>query len=166
MRTDDLARKALEQTESVSSVRERWGSRVVGQDGSLDRKRIAEIVFSDGEELAWLEELLHPVVRSMWMAALEEDRRSDVVVEIPLLFEKNLAFHFDFVVSVDCPESQQRQRLCAKGLSEEEIEARKSRQFPAAKKNAEADFVLTNCGTLPLLEKQVFRLSRRLRGLR
>tara|TARA_R100000027_G_scaffold62209_1_gene54158 strand:- start:14511 stop:15113 length:603 start_codon:yes stop_codon:yes gene_type:complete len=162
--TDHLAREELEKPEALAVLRERWGGSVFTERGILDRRAVARIVFADTAELDWLEGLLHPMVRTRWMAMIEEDRESDFVVEIPLLFEKNLASHFDFVVSLNCPEDLQRERLIARGLSAEDIEARKLRQLPALEKDSRADFVLSNCGTIPFLEKQVIRLSERIRN--
>ncbi len=164
VRTDDLARKELDKPQQKQRLRERWGTRILSENGEIDRRKVAGIVFSDPDELAWLEEFLHPLVRERWLAVLRDDPHNDLVVEIPLLFEKKLASHFDFVVSVDCPEPQQLSRLRAKGFSDEDIEARKRRQFSAGVKNSLADFVLTNNGTVPFLEQQIFRLSQRLRA--
>lgn len=164
VRTDDLARKELDKPQQKQRLRERWGTRILSENGEIDRRKVAGIVFSDPGELAWLEEFLHPLVRERWLAVLRDDPHNDLVVEIPLLFEKKLASHFDFVVSVDCPEPQQLSRLRAKGFSDEDIEARKRRQFSAGVKNSLADFVLTNNGTVPFLEQQIFRLSQRLRA--
>jgi len=166
VRTDDLAREILDLPEQRSAVRRRWGDGVLNEDGSLNRSRIGGIVFNDSKELDWLEELVHPLVRARWMEIVQENREHDVVVEIPLLFEKNLASHFDFVVSVNCTEHKQLSRLQAKGLTVRDIEARRGRQFPGEVKDAKADFVLCNCGTIPFLEKQVTRLSRHLRETR
>lgn len=164
VRTDNLAREEMEKPEAQLPIKDRWGSAVLGADGSLNRKAIAKIVFSDPAELEWLEGLLHPMVRERWARIIAEDHENDVVVEIPLLYEKKLASHFDFVVSLSCPEALQLKRLRARGLSDEDIEARKLRQLPAREKDSQADFVISNCGTIAFLEKQVIRLSERLRS--
>lgn len=163
VRTDDLAREEMEAPPVVSAIRERWGAKAFHAGDGIDRGAVAGIVFSDAAELEWLEGLLHPRVRERWTRIVERDRDNDLVVEIPLLFEKNLASSFDFVVSLNCPEPLQVKRLMARGLSAEDIKARKNRQFSGAEKDSRADFVLSNCGTLSFLEKQVTLLSRRLR---
>ena len=165
VRTDHLAREEMETPEAIAKIRDRWGGDVFSEDGALDREAIAGIVFSNDTELAWLEGLLHPMVRQRWMQMMEEDSENDVVVEIPLLFEKKLASHFDFVVSLNCPEPLQFERLRARGLSANDIEARKLRQLPASEKDSRADFVISNSGTISFLEKQVIRLSERIRGM-
>lgn len=164
VRTDDIAREEMERPAVVAELRGRWGEGVFHEDGVIDRRAIGRIVFADPGELDWLESVLHPLVRDRWTKILEEDDVNDVAVEIPLLFEKKLANAFDKVVSVDCPETLQAERLQKRGLSAGDIEARKRRQWSAAEKNARADFVLSNCGTIPFLEKQIIRMSGRLRG--
>jgi len=164
IRTDHLAREEMEKPEIVEQLRGRWGNRVFQRDGSLDRSSIAGIVFAREEELDWLESLLHPQVRKRWEGIVASDPEKDHVVEIPLLFEKNLASRFDFVVSLSCPEPLQKKRLIDRGLSAEDIEARKLRQYSASEKESRADFVISNCGTLLFLEKQVLRLSDKIRG--
>ncbi|MBC2600963.1 dephospho-CoA kinase [Puniceicoccus vermicola] len=165
VRTDHLAREEMETPKAIAKIRDRWGSAVFDEEGVLDREAVAGIVFVNDEELNWLENLLHPLVRQRWMQRMEEDAENDVVVEIPLLFEKKLASHFDFVVSLNCPEPLQFERLRARGLSANDIEARKLRQLPASEKDSRADFVISNSGTISFLEKQVIRLSERIRGM-
>jgi len=164
VRTDHLAREEMEKPEILARLRDRWGEEVFSDQGRLERSSVARIVFADPDELKWLEDLLHPLVRSRWLRIVEEDTANDVVVEIPLLFEKNLASYFDFVVSLSCPEPLQKKRLIDRGLSAEDIEARKLRQYSASEKESRADFVISNCGTLLFLEKQVLRLSDKIRG--
>ncbi|MEM0967441.1 MAG: dephospho-CoA kinase [Verrucomicrobiota bacterium] len=163
VRTDDLAREELERSEMKQVIRERWGSGIFDSGGRLKRKSLAGIVFSDPQELEWLESVLHPRVRERWLSITEKSEDLETVVEIPLLFEKSLASHFDFVVSVSCPENLQLERLLAKGLTADDIEARKLRQLPAFEKESRAHHVLSNCGTLTFLEKQVISLSEQLR---
>jgi len=160
---DDLARQEMEKPSVLKRLRDRWGDRVFSADGSLNRGAVGEIVFSDEGELEWLENLLHPLIRVRWQGVLEEEVGQDVVVEIPLLFEKNLASHFDFVVSLSCPEPLQFKRLRNRGLSAKDIEARKLRQLPGREKESRADFIISNCGTIAFLEKQVSRLSDQVR---
>ena len=88
LETDRVVAALLQKDKSVrEQLRGRWGGAVFkGQGGDVDRKAIARIVFSDAEELNWLEQVLHPEVRRVWTQALEADPRSDWLVEIPLLF--------------------------------------------------------------------------------
>lgn len=139
----------------------RWGEAVLTPEG-VDRARIAQTVFADEAELRWLEGLLHPRVRERWQGALAADPEALWVVEIPLLFEKNLEKHFDFTVCVSVSEAVQQERLAARGLAPEQVRARIARQLPLAEKRHRADFVLSNTGTLAYLQSQIDALHARL----
>jgi len=163
VRTDELAREEMEKPDVRDQLRKRWGDKIFRSGSLIDRRAVAEIVFSNTAELDWLESILHPKVRKRWEHMIEVDPENDIVVEIPLLFEKNLASRFDSVVCLHCPEPLQSSRLLARGLSAEDYEARKLRQFSACEKESRAEFVLSNCGTIAFLETQVIRLSETLR---
>ena len=82
-----------------AALRERWGERVIGADGA-DRAAIAEIVFDQPDELAWLEALLHPKVVQEYLAWREQQTAAVAVTEVPLLFETGGDERFDVVVVV------------------------------------------------------------------
>ncbi len=130
---------------------------------SIDRRKVAEIVFADPAELEWLENLLHPKVRVRWQAALAAAPEQDWLVEIPLLFEKNLASGFDFTLCVWASPATQAQRLAQRGLSPTEMAARQARQWPLQDKAARADLVVSNDGSPGFLRRQVEWLAARFR---
>ena len=114
--------------------------------GSTDRRRIAEIVFADRDELAWLEALLHPRVaaaRDAWVAGLDAPV---AVAEIPLLFETGGEEHVDAVVVVTAPEEVRRER------SAKAVPARSARLLSDDEKARRADFVYVNDGSLDQLD--------------
>jgi dephospho-CoA kinase len=125
----------------------------------IDRRKVAEIVFADPKELEWVEGLLHPRVRARWQAALAAEAPRDWVVEIPLLFEKNLASEFDFTLCLWASPALQAARLAARGFSPVEIAARQARQWPLQEKIARADRVALNDGSLEFLRRQIIRLA-------
>jgi dephospho-CoA kinase len=134
----------------------RWGNRVLASDGSqIDRRKVAEIVFAEPGELDWLESLLHPIVRSHWQASVAVQPEKDWVVEIPLLFEKNLASEFNFTLCIASSPTLQATRLAARGLSPLELAARQSRQWPLAKKIEQADLVAWNDGSVDFLRREI-----------
>ncbi|MEM9026042.1 MAG: dephospho-CoA kinase, partial [Verrucomicrobiota bacterium] len=96
MDSDKVVRRLLEEDrETQEELRTRWGNRVLLENGSANRAKIGKIVFSDEAELKWLEALLHPKVRHCWMGLLEKSGEVPVIIEIPLLFEKNLQTYFE-----------------------------------------------------------------------
>jgi dephospho-CoA kinase len=114
--------------------------------GTVDRSAIADVVFRDGEELVWLEQLLHPRVRERTQAWLERVDAPVAAVEIPLLYETGGEDRFDKVVVVTAPPELRRARSAAAGS------AREARLIPDAEKAARADYVYENSGSLEELD--------------
>jgi len=158
---DQLARQVLESADCVSQLRARWGDACLGSEGRPNRRWIATKVFNDPAELAFLEGLTHPEVARLRQAAVVETKRHHVV-EIPLLFEKNLTTGFEFIVCVACSEETRRSRLLEKGLTEEEILRRIASQMPLSEKVKRSDVVFWNDGEPEFLNAQVTALVGRL----
>ena len=158
---DQLARQVLESAGSVSQLRARWGDACMGAEGRPNRRWIAGKVFDDPAERAFLEGLTHPEVARLRQAAVAETKRHHVV-EIPLLFEKNLTTGFEFIVCVACSEETRRSRLLEKGLTEEDILRRIASQMPLSEKVKRSDVVFWNDGEPEFLRAQVATLVGRL----
>lgn len=142
----------------VSAIREHFGADVLHTDGRINRAALAAKVFSDESELRWLEELTHPALFELWRSQFAAEPNADWVVEVPLLFEKQLENWFDFTVCVASSPAQQLARLEQRGLPRALAEQRISKQLPLAQKIELADFVLWNDGTPAFLEDQIGRL--------
>ena len=158
---DQLARQVLESAGCVSRLRARWGDVCLGPDGQPDRRWISAKVFGDPAELVFLEGLTHPEVARLRQRAVTDTSRHHVV-EIPLLFEKNLTEGFAFIVCVACSEEVRRARLLKKGLSEQEISQRINSQMTLAEKVKRSDIVLWNDGEPSFLREQIEALVGRL----
>jgi dephospho-CoA kinase len=113
--------------------------------GTTDRARIAEVVFRDRDELAWLESLLHPLVRREELEWLDGLNADVAVIEIPLLYEGGGESMFDAVVVVTAPEKTRRARVG------DRID-RSARLIPDDEKVSRADYVYVNDGSLGELE--------------
>ena len=162
--SDALVREKVLTLPAVrASLRTRFGDAVFAPDGTVDRARLAQRVFADDAERLWLEELTHPPLLGLWRQALATAPAGDWVVEVPLLFEKNLENWFDFTLCVECAPAQQLARLEQRGLPHALAEQRISKQLPLARKIELADFVLWNDGTGQFLQDQVNELIQALR---
>lgn len=158
---DALARAVLASPPCLEAMARRWGSACLAGEGSPDRAWIAAKVFADPVERAFLESITHPEVARRRALAVADRSRSHVV-EIPLLFEKNLAAEFDAVVCVSSSAAVRLLRLERRGLSAAEAKARMDAQAPLDEKVKKSDHVLFNDGDLDFLDAQVAALVERL----
>jgi dephospho-CoA kinase len=154
--TDQLAGEILACDKQVADLLlERWGKAVFDERGIVDKKQIAEIVFSRPHERSWLESILHPLVRAAWHSKIEKSENSLFVVEIPLLFENDLQSHFAHVISLFASREVQVARLLDRGLPPEQAEGRLDAQLPTEQKAELADSVFLGQGSCAFLERQV-----------
>jgi dephospho-CoA kinase len=150
--SDEIVHRLLRQDVEVkNALLGRWGKRVLGADGEIDRARVGEIVFADRGELRWLEELLHPRVVAEYLRWREELARLPepprvCVTEVPLLYEVGGDAHFDAVVVVTAS-AQVRVSRHIRPMHD-----REQRLLPDEEKAARADFVYVNDGTLAELD--------------
>ena len=144
---DQLARLAIERgSEGFDEVLLRFGEAIM-RDGDIDRKALAEIIFSDPKAKADLEGIIHPIVRQLF-AEVVSDLASDeiLIYEIPLLVETGAASNFDLIVTVEADLEIRKERLRKRGMFSSEIEKRIAQQASREAREAIADFVLINDG--------------------
>ena len=140
----------------LQQVIDRFGSRVVAENGELDRRALREIIFSDPDARRDLEAILHPLIRA------EMDRSAAVavgpyiVMAIPLLIEGGSRDRVDRILVVDVDEAVQLQRVMARDhCSAEQAQAILDSQAPRSARLAAADDVLPNAGTVTELRQAV-----------
>jgi dephospho-CoA kinase len=145
----DLLAPGTAATQSVLAAFPACADPADGAGMTIDRRALGRLVFADASARAHLESLTHPPI----IAALREQialwRASDeapaAAAEIPLLFEANLERLVDRIVVVTCSRSDQISRMLARGrFSEEEVHRQLAAQWPLAKKEARADFLITS----------------------
>lgn len=147
--------QVLRDPEVVAAIRARFGEGVLDSAGGVERKALAAQVFSSDEHRTWLEALTHPRLFALWRQAMLAEPGQNWVIEVPLLFEKQLENWFDFVVCVASSPSQQLARLEQRGIPRTLAEQRISKQLPLATKIELSDIVLWNDGSIEFLQKQV-----------
>jgi len=139
-----------------------FGEGVLRPDGSLNRERLGEIVFSDPGLRTKLNEIVHPLVREWMQAAEEAAVRAAappgpvVVHDVPLLAESRGRAGFDLVIVVDVPPEAQAERLVRfRGMPAEQARARMAAQASREQRLALADIVIDNSGSLDDLDRRV-----------
>jgi len=162
--SDDLIRtRILVDPEVVAAAAHHFGPTVLDAEGRIDRSALARAVFSDEERLRLWEEEIHPRLYALWRREIDAaPAGTPWLIEVPLLYEKELEKWFDLVVCVTTTSPRQFARLQERGISRALAEARISKQLPLAKKIELADFVLSNDGSLRFLRDQITHLVARL----
>ncbi|HYX44521.1 MAG TPA: dephospho-CoA kinase [Acidimicrobiales bacterium] len=165
---DDLAREAVEPSgPAYDAVVARFGQRVVAADGKIDRRALADLVFTDPVARADLEAIVHPVVAAARARRLAELADGDdvVVAVVPLLVEVGWD-EPDAVVVVDCPEELAVRRLVeGRGMDEADVRRRLATQASRGDRLARADYVIPNDGTPEDLAVEVDRAWAWMRSL-
>jgi dephospho-CoA kinase len=165
---DELARKVTRpHLKAWKEIVEYFGEGILNDDMTINRQKLADIVFSDKEKVEKLNQLVHPEV-------FKEDERitSDIksldpdaliIKDIPLLFEVARPIFVDKVVVVSASAQTQLRRLEEKGMSREDARNRIKSQLPLEKKTKSADFVINNDGPPEETKRQVEEIYSLLR---
>ena len=167
---DDVAREVVEPGEpALAEIHERFGRRVLNDDGTLNRRALREIVFADPAERRWLESVTHPRIRARLtehLARLQASGAPYVLLVSPLLFESGQSEMADRCLVIDVPETLQIERTAARDdVDEAQARAIVAAQMPRAERLARADDVLDNGGSEEEMRRRVAELDRRYRQL-
>jgi len=160
---DALAHEALDRPASIRAVTRRFGTLVLGPFGKIDRKLLAQRVFSRPRDLRFLERLLHPQVAREIRTMVVNERKNSmiraIVLDVPLLVEAGLDRLCDAVVYIDAPAATRIQRtMDRRGWGRAALKRRERYQLAPSAKRRRADYVLSNRGTLRDLKRATRRL--------
>jgi len=126
-----------------------FGKDILNQDETIDRNRLAQIVFTDKKELEALNNIVHPLVFNLWQERLDKikikEEHAIILSDIPLLFEGKMQDLFDLTILVLISPEEQICRLMARNnLSRNEAQIRLQSQMPIADKIGLANIVIDN----------------------
>ena len=126
----------------------------VVQDGLINRRDLGDIVFNDQKEKEILESFVLPYVREQIEQQIK--KYDEVILDVPLLFEKQYDTLCDIIIVVSCPDDLQLERLMKRNhFSYEEAKTRILSQMSLRVKEQKADYIIHNDGDLENLYKQV-----------
>lgn len=157
---DELARKVTHpHSKAWKEITEDFGRSILNEDLTINRQKLADIVFSDQKKLAKLNQIVHPKVFQEDERITDEVRGHEpnalIIKDIPLLFELVHPISVDKIVVVSASEQTQLRRLEQKGMSREDAQNRMKSQLPLEGKIRSADFVVNNDGPQEETKRQV-----------
>lgn len=159
---DDAAKDVMvTDAELIAGIKQAFGDGAYFDDGTLNRKHIAGIVFNDKEQLAKLNSLVHPAVfRAFDQWVLHKKNAPYVLKEAAILFESGSYKKCDRAIMVTAPLNLRIKRVTTRdGITADEVKSRNDRQFTEEKKLALADDVIINDDT-QLVIPQVLKLHK------
>lgn len=165
---DELAREVTRpHLRAWKEIVEYFGKDILNDDLTINRQKLAEVVFSDKEKVAKLNQIVHPEVFKEDERITNEIKSLDsdalIVKDIPLLFELTRPVFVDKTVVVSASEQTQLRRLEKKGMSRKDAQSRIKSQLPLEGKVKSADFVINNDGPLEETKRQVEEIYSLLR---
>lgn len=160
---DRIAHELLDESGVKAKVTACFGASVLGTRGGLDRKKLADIVFADGDNLVKLTEIIHPPVLAEAQRLIEEYNKQPwvqaVVLDMPLLVETGWHKRCDKVVFIDCNRATRGERAKKMGLfDEKQLEVRENFQISLDRKAKLSDNIIDNNSGLSALAKQVVNI--------
>jgi len=158
---------------AYDEIRRQFGPNVLAADGSIDRARLAAVVFADAAKLASLNAIVHPGVLRELDRELERLSRIDphgvAVIEAALLIESGYNQRLDRLVLVTCTREQQLERLTnpafGRAMSREQAEKRIAAQMPLEEKRKLAHDEIDCSGSLEYTKRQVRMLVEQFRQM-
>jgi dephospho-CoA kinase len=155
---------------AYDAVVQAFGRGIVRDDGSIDRKRLGEIVFADPRLRSQLEAITHPAILEGVKGAIAGIKREGhraAVVEATLIHESGRTGLFEAVISVSCDRETAISRLASRdGMSRSQAEARLRAQMDAGRKAGASDYVIDNSRDIESTRRQVVALIEVLLGKR
>jgi len=143
---DSEAKKIMDYPETIQEVQAIFDENVISEDGKLNRKKIASIVFNAPEKLQHLNAVIHPKVNQDFKIWLEQHKEAPYVIkEVAIIFEIGAEKQFDKIILVTAPEKTRIQRVAKRdNTSEDEVLERIKNQLSDAEKIEKSDFIIDN----------------------
>ena len=162
-KADQESKKFLGEPFVKEQILRLFGEEVLSASGDIDREVLARRVFSDGEALAALNGILHPLVLddfTSWCEAYAE--KPYIIQEAAIIFESGIADLFDKIIHVSCPKEIAIERVMQRdGMDRDHVLQRMSFQMEDEQKTAQADFVIQNDGN-EMIIPQVISIHEKL----
>jgi dephospho-CoA kinase len=162
--SDEIVKTLLEEKSVLVQVKEVLGSGMFRSNGSLDKGKVADAIFKNSLIRQSLEDLLHPLVFDRIHSLLGgiKNKHKVIIIEVPLLFERNYESRFDRTITVHTEEDTALYRLENKGVNREEALLRTRAQLPINEKLRKSDYSIDNKGSSEETFVQVKEIYKKL----
>ena len=154
---DKIAHKIMEPDgPAYSDIVQFFGNNILDDDGSINRKKLGEIIFNNSELRQKLEKITHPIILNKIKTRLKENADNNTVLVAPLLFEVGIDNLVDQVWVIYCNRETQINRLKDRdGVTREAAIARINAQMSLEKKIEKADLAIENENSIEDLERKL-----------
>ena len=165
--SDEQVKQAYEDPRVRATLRQWWGDDVIGADGLVNKRAIAQRVFADPAERVRLERLLHPLVNEARERLMESSAKDTQIVayvwDTPLLLEAGLHEQCDAVVFVDAPLETRLSRVkTTRNWDAAELARRENLQQGLDSKRKISDHVISNTADVDYARRQVREVLSRI----
>ncbi len=159
---DVIAREVVKPGQpALEEIVSTFGDQVLGNDGTLDRARLRDIVFTAPQNRARLESIMHPRIHAQILAQIEQLSAPYCIVVIPLLAESKRNYPLDRVLVIDIPEALQLERTATRDRQPtSKINAIIQSQASREQRLNLADDIVENSGSLDELYLQIDKLHK------
>lgn len=158
---DEIYSQLTSDSDFLNILRHSFGD-ILNSDGTLDRKKLSEIVFNNPAKLAELDKITHPAIYKE-MFRMADEAGGICFCEVPLLFESGAESLFDGVIIVMRNEEQRIKSVTARDkLPEQDVKKRISNQFDYNSADFAMYYVIHNCGDLSELERQTKEIIKKI----
>lgn len=157
---DLVARQVVEPNSTcLNEIVKHLGSDILLEDKTLNRAQLRELVFNDAELKLWLNNLLHPAIRTEMLRQLNDSTSSYTLLIAPLLFENGLEQHCNTTIAIDVPEAIQLSRTVQRDNNSESIVKNIIQsQISREKRLSKADIIIDNNQPLTKVESIVLEI--------
>jgi len=162
--SDDIVDQLLHDKGVICKIKKILGNCIENEDGTLDKAKIAKIIFNNSKMRIKLEVLLHPLAFARVEASLQniKGKRRLAIVEVPLLFEGDYQGRFNRTITVFTTQKAAIERLMRAGVSRSNAMKRLKVQLPPRTKKKLADYTIDNNGTKQRTRSQVIKIYKKL----
>jgi dephospho-CoA kinase len=163
--TDKIVESLLTEKDILKKIRGLLGDKVFDENGSLNKKKVADLIFKDNKLRYLLENILHPLVFERIQFFLDKINKKDeiILIAVPLLYERGYEERFDMTITVFTKEETALNRLWKEGITRENALIRLKAQIPIEEKIKRSDFVIDNDGIIEETMSQVKTIYKKLK---